>query len=162
MTGLDVKQFHHYIVTAALQAAGLYSEDAARLVTATALAESGLRWVDQVTKGVERPGPAYGLFQMEALTYHDHWDRFLIYKPDLSARIERMMIPGLKGLDQLHGNHYFAAVMCRVHYLRKPEPLPSGGDLRAMGAYWKKYYNTAAGKGTVDGFAAKAAAVMGV
>jgi hypothetical protein len=40
--------------------------------------------------------------------------------------------------------------MCRVHYLRCPGTIPAG--LRAQAEYWKKYYNTPLGAGTVDGY----------
>jgi len=42
--------------------------------------------------------------------------------------------------------------MCRMHYYRKSEPLPESDDVRALGEYWKKHYNTVKGKGTVDEF----------
>ena len=40
--------------------------------------------------------------------------------------------------------------MCRLHYRRVPKPLP--GSLLEQAKYWKQYYNTAKGKGTVDHF----------
>lgn len=163
MSGLNLLQFHLYITIPALKGIGLFSPEAAQLVTGTALAESGLVFVDQVTNGPERPGPAYGLFQMEARTYHDHWDRWLVtQKKELAAKLERLIlpVPGIMGIDQLHGNHYYAAAMCRVHYLRAPAKLPGWNDLEGQARYWKEFYNTKYGKGTVEGYMKKAAAVL--
>lgn len=49
-------------------------------------------------------------------------------------------------------NLRFAAAMCRAHYSRVKEPLPDANDLFELGRYWKKYYNTEKGAGTVDEF----------
>ena len=40
--------------------------------------------------------------------------------------------------------------MCRLHYRRIPKALPS--SLKGQAAYWKKYYNSSAGRGTVEDF----------
>ena len=53
-------------------------------------------------------------------------------------------------VDQLKGNLYYAVAMCRIHYYRVSEALPN--DLEGMARYWKKYYNTELGKGTVEEF----------
>ncbi len=47
----------------------------------------------------------------------------------------------------------YATAMCRVHYWRRPEPLPNAGDPEGMGEYWKQHYNSPLGKGTVERFA---------
>jgi hypothetical protein len=60
----------------------------------------------------------------------------------------------------MHGNHFYAAAMCRVFYLRVPERLPQADDSAAMARYWKRYYNTHLGKGTVEGFLQKTTAAF--
>jgi hypothetical protein len=40
--------------------------------------------------------------------------------------------------------------MCRVHYLRVKEALPTENDAAGMASYWKRYYNTVLGKGTIE------------
>ena len=65
--------------------------------------------------------------------------------------------------DTLSGDLYdfrYSTLMCRVHYFRVPEPLPvNTGDkmvyLESLGRYWKKYYNTEKGAGTIAGFIKK-------
>ena len=58
-----------------------------------------------------------------------------------------MLVPPV---TEMHGNAFFAAAMCRVHYRRVFESLPKLDDALGMATYWKKYYNTYAGKGTID------------
>jgi len=36
--------------------------------------------------------------------------------------------------------------MCRIHYLRVPEPIPD--TIQGQAAYWKMHYNTELGAGT--------------
>lgn len=159
--GLDLRQLRGYVVVPVLNALGLYSKASERLVLATGLVESGYRYLDQIERGGDqRPGPARGLWQMEAATHKDIWDRFLKYKPDLAARIRPMMLDGLDPVEQLHGNLYYAAAMCRIFYLRISAPLPQADDLEGLAQYWKRYYNTKYGAGTVDGFIQKALPVM--
>ncbi len=161
MTGLNLRQFQLYIVQPTLKSLDLYSKVAERLVIGTALAESGLVYLDQVEKGGDRnPGPSFGLFQMEAATYHDICNNFLKYKPDLQLKVNRLIIGDLSAPEQMAGNLYYAAAMCRIHYYRRPEALPRADDLASIAGYWKKFYNTSAGKGTIQGFCEKAAAIM--
>ncbi len=63
-------------------------------------------------------------------------------------------------LDQLRGNLFYAAAMCRIFYLRFSKPLPQAGDWHGMAKYWKRYYNTHLGAGTVDGFLQKSEPVI--
>lgn len=46
-------------------------------------------------------------------------------------------------------------IFCRLKYRLVPEAIPSTVEGRA--AYWKRYYNTVAGKGTVEEYIANAA-----
>lgn len=48
---------------------------------------------------------------------------------------------------RLDDNDKIGCLFARLHYLRVPEPIPD--DLRSQGEYWKEFYNTFAGKGTV-------------
>ena len=42
----------------------------------------------------------------------------------------------------------YGAAFARAYLLSVPESIPT--TLKARAAYWKKYYNTSAGAGTVD------------
>lgn len=129
---------------------GLYSEAAVELLIGTALKESGgLRWRTQLNGG-----PARGLFQMERATYDDIWRNYLAHRPRLGDAIASAFTPagGALTFDQITDDDGFAAIMARLKYYRVPAPLPAAGNREAQAQYWKKYYNTRLGKGTVAGY----------
>lgn len=156
---LDLRQFRDFIVRPALQYIGLYTLAAEQLVLGTALTESGLVYVDQIDKA-NKPGPAYGFFQIEKRTHDDLWENWLVHKTELAGKVRDLICDGLPRINQLHGNHFYAAAMCRIFYRRISAPLPNEGDIEGMARIWKKYYNTHLGKGTVEGFIKKAAPVF--
>lgn len=99
-------------------------------------------------------GPALGFWQMEPATHQDLWDNFLQYRPELALKVQRLMTHGITHDDikeELATNLAYAAAMCRIHYYRAPSPLP-GKNLNEMADYWKTWYNTYLGKGTVEEF----------
>ena len=51
-------------------------------------------------------------------------------------------------IDQVQTDPLLALVLCRLHYKRIPAAIPATRAERAH--YWKQYYNTSAGKGTVE------------
>jgi len=154
--GLDVRDVREYVVRPALQAIGLWSAEAEELVLATGAHESaGFRYLDQVDRSLRKPGPAFGLFQMERATHDDHWDWLGREKnEDLAARVAALAVDGLAwerrdeppDAAEMQWNLRYAAAMCRVHYRRKPGALPL--TIEGMAAYWKKWYNTELGDGT--------------
>jgi hypothetical protein len=156
---LNLFQVREYIVRPALEHIGQGRPEAVQLVMATGAAESGFQFVDQVNRGEERPGPAYGPWQAEAATVHDIW-RWLALRPSLARTVRERMILPHDTVRQLQGNFYYAAIMCRLHYMRFSEPLPEYGNSAGMARYWKKYYNTELGAGSVEGFLHKAEAVF--
>lgn len=128
----------------------LLSEAAVELLVGTALKESGgLKWRTQLNGG-----PARGLFQMEQATYDDIWSNYLTFRPPLGAAIQSAFSPagGTLNFEQITHNDGYAAVMARLKYYRVPAPLPAAGDVTAQGEYWKTYYNTHLGKGTVASY----------
>ena len=137
---MDSRQFRNLIIRPALMEIDAYSLAAERLVLGTAIAESNLEYIKQLGSG-----PARGLFQCEPATHDDIWDNYLRFKVDLMVKLRRLMIPGMDMLDQLYGNHFYAAAMCRIHYLRVKKSLPQPNDAFGMAAYHKKYYNSVLG-----------------
>lgn len=152
MSGLNVDQLRRFVVEPTLRHLDPeipYSLAAERLVIGTAIHESaGLVYLDQLSRDPARPGPAYGLWQMEARTLADHYAWFAD-RVEIREKIALLMsgFPPLPA--QLHGNLYLSCAMCRVHYRRVADVLPDADDSRGLGAYWKRWYNTAAGAGTV-------------
>lgn len=153
---MNLWQVREYIIRPALAHVGLSSIAGEQLVLATGAVESEYRFIDQTAAG---PGPAFGPFQMERATHEDIW-RWLALRPQLAAKVRERMVLPMDGCEQMHGNWFYAAIMCRLHYIRFPEAVPSVGDIDAMAGYWKKYYNTRLGAGTIEGFRHKAAGVF--
>tara|TARA_B100002003_G_scaffold234199_1_gene247803 strand:+ start:503 stop:982 length:480 start_codon:yes stop_codon:yes gene_type:complete len=148
---MDTRQFRDFIVRPALQQINAWTLNAEQLVIATAMAESGLFFVQQIGRG-----PARGFFQMEPITHDDIWERYLSRKPTLLNDLKTLIMRDMDLHDQLRGNLFYATAMSRIFYLRFKAPLPKEGDWHGMAAYWKKYYNTHLGAGTTEGFLKKA------
>ena len=146
--------FLDHIIRPALVAIGHDGTDAEQLLLGTALQESGLRNYRQ-----EGGGPALGYFQMEPEDHNDIWANFLTGRKDLAARVW-LLLPSRAqpSADQLIPYPHYAAAMCRVHYLRVPEPIPT--DLAGQAAYYKAHYNTPAGAATTAEYLANWQAAM--
>ena len=135
------------IIKLALQHLDLDSEDAREMLYVTGKAESGYKTLQQYGGG-----PALGFFQMEPNTAIDIWDNYVMYRPKYREKLYAM------GFDEgtlefcLLSNIGLQAAFCRLHYRRVPSALPKASDLEGQAKYWKKYYNTVKGKGTVKHF----------
>ena len=147
---LNILQFRLNVVRPVLEAIGGHSMAAENLVLGTALQESNLHYLRQLAEG-----PARGLFQMEPATHDDIWDNYLAYRNELADQVSSFLVPGRDRFGQLVWNLGYACAMCRVHYQRVPEPLPDATDIQGLAAYWKRHYNTAQGKGTIQEFVEK-------
>ena len=135
----------------------LPSEAAEQLLLGTALVESRLFHRRQIAGG-----PARGFFQMEPATHDDIWSNFLEYRPSLAEKIKSLLsVPNANTHRELERNDKYECAMARAHYLRAPEALPEAGDVRGMARYWKQYYNTPLGAGTVGKYLAIWHKVMG-
>jgi hypothetical protein len=122
------------------------SDDAVELLLLTAAQESHLgRYLWQVGKG-----PALGVFQVEPNTHEDIYMNYLRFKPEVIAAVSHFKAEQLTARDNMKGNLAYQVVVARLVYYRIPKGLPSSKDLMAMANYWKVYYNTHLGKGTVS------------
>lgn len=151
---LDEEQLVELIISPVLQHMNLHSPEAVQLLLTTAKTESRLRYLKQLGGG-----PALGLWQMEPATHDDIWENYLAYREVMANSVlafsfdsDDLAVPHAK---QMIGNLWYACAMARVHYMRIPEALPRADDLLGQAQYWKAYYNTSAGAGTVDGFMQK-------
>lgn len=145
---MDPLQFRLHVIRPVLHHTELWSESAENLVLGTALVESGLRHLDQVTgKGDVTLGPALGLYQIEPATHRDLWLNFLPARRQLRDRIAALTAPWPERETQLVTNLAYATAICRALYFRRREPLPAADDVAALGRYWKRWYNTPLGKG---------------
>ena len=137
-----IQDLRELVVRPTLDAIQMGGVNAENLVLGTGLVETGFRHLQQIR------GPALGFYQCEPATYDDI-RRYLERHPALLEKL-RPMIAGdcLPGASQLIWNLKFATAICRIHYWRKPGAIPS--DLAGQAAYWKRHYNTALGRGTVE------------
>jgi len=138
---MDASQLRELIRTILIEA-DLYSEDAVELLMMTAAVESRLGYyIKQIN------GPARGIFQMEPATEKDLWKNYLEYRPSRAEVIARFDTSDDRDLWYNLG---YQILLARMHYVRVPKPLPPHNDLFAMARYWKEFYNTYQGAGTVQ------------
>lgn len=138
---INIKQLRYKLIRPLLQAYDLWTPNAEELLLGTAAIESCCgEYLVQMGGG-----PALGLYQMEPATYID---------------VRKLVVPKINTLDfqippsatSLIWDMRLSTIMCRLQYWRFEEPLPGYDDIKGLGEYWKKYYNTIEGKGTVTEF----------
>jgi len=136
----DIKE----IIKWTLEYLGMYSEDAAKLVYRTGMAESGYRALRQ------RGGPAVGFFQVEPATMIDTIENYVNYRPELKIKLYGIGYDDTDAEMRLLSNIALQVAFCRLKYRRDPKAIPSsiGGQAR----YWKRVYNSEMGKGTTEHF----------
>ncbi len=157
---IDITDFRTLVVRPTLQYLGAYSAAAEELLIGTALVESRLTYLQQWDAG-----PALGLYQVEPATHRDIYANYLVYRAPLRQRVvtlasgqEPIAIEAngktirVPPVEELITNLAYATAIARLCYLRRKEPLPAADDLVALGDYWKRYYNSARGAGTVEKF----------
>ena len=91
-------------------------------------------------------GKALSLMQIEELTFNHIFKRY--------EKLIRSIFPELKEItfEMLETNDKLAIVIARLKYWTIPVFIPAADDLEGIANYWKRYYNTAKGKGTVEQF----------
>lgn len=136
----DRRQFRD-LIERSLYRRDLHSPAAVNLLLGTAAKESDFgTFLRQLGSG-----PARGAFQVEPGTFG--WLR-----DDYGARYRDLIG---RTFDELEWDLDLGIVVARLRYRVVPEPLPGPDDIDAMAAYWKQYYNTHKGKGTVEQFVQK-------
>jgi predicted transglutaminase-like cysteine proteinase len=145
---IDPFQFALLVIRPTLQGLGLHSLAAERLLLGTALAESGLRKLKQ------DGGPALGLYQVEPDTHVDLYRNWLRFRPALAGKLAAFRLADQPRGSQLVWNLAYATAVARLIYYRDPAALPPAADLAGQARYWKRVYNTSAGKGTAEHYMA--------
>ncbi len=147
---LNHNQLRQYIIQPSLQAIKLYSPSVEELLVGTCAQES-LGGTFLVQKG----GPARGIYQCEQPTYDSIWNDYLFYHDELRLIILRFLSYVNKPtFETIIYNLYYATIICRLHYLRIPYNVPEKNDLEGQAKFWKQYYNTPNGGGTVEQYIA--------
>ena len=130
-----------------------YGSAAARaLLFGTAYVESGF-----FPRFQDSGGDAIGLFQIEYGTFRDLWSRGIkTNHPKIWEAIKlRYGTNGKITFEDLQTNDVLCAIFARMKYASLKMPIPPASDLNAQAEYYKEFYNTHRGKGSVEGYVRK-------
>lgn len=148
---IDPDDLRLNIVRPALITCNLHSDNAENLIMGTAAVES-----DMGTFINQKNGPALSPWMIEPNTHKDIYLNFLSYNSQIREKIlSACYYVGKPPDDALSHNLRYAALICRIKYLRDPEELPSANDIEGLANYWKRVYNTENGAGSIDDFITK-------
>lgn len=133
----DKIQFRELVVDV-LKKYNLHSDSAVNLLLGTCAQESKFgTYLKQLGKG-----PALSIFQIEKVTFEDLKGRYKSRFPFLA----NITFP------ELRWNLEYAIIVARIKYYSIPSPLPGPTNVKELAKYWKMYYNTVYGDGTVEQF----------
>jgi len=132
----------------------------AKLLFGTAAQESALRWERQRSPRWDGKVGAFSKWQLEQASIMATLNG-LKRKPGRLAKATMFLFDDTHAttdwaslpLDtilwmlRMNDNDYLGVLLCREHYRRISSPIPS--DLEGQARYWKQFYNTIAGKGTI-------------
>lgn len=142
---MDAKTFLDTVLRPTLMDMDMWSASAEKLLLMTACHESmGFRHRKQLGGG-----PARGFYQMEPATLEDLYLNYLDYRPDLKALLDRFKPHPDCTVEEALLDDRFATAAARLKYCREPEALPPVEENNQFARYWKSYWNTYLGKGTV-------------
>lgn len=140
-----------YVIRPTLEYLGMYSPAAENILIGTAAHESL-----NFTRLHQIQGPAIGLWQMEPGTHKDLYENYLDARSSLKVKIRGIAAGRFSGTDipadEMHGNLNYACAMARLQFWRRSAPMPHEDDIEGLGRYYKKWYNTPAGKATPEDF----------
>jgi hypothetical protein len=140
-------QLRSRVIIPALTAINLDGGAARNLLLGTAAQETGGAYLAQYPSG-----PALSFWQIEPGTAVDVVRQVSERSMIRWTLLQKLLAPNPGPLSQIATNLIYAAALCRLKYWLVEEALPAADDMPALGAYWKKYYNTDAGAGTVEEF----------
>lgn len=137
-----------------------YCDRVAKLLFGTAAQESGLRWERQRTPRWDGAVGGFSKWQVETGSIKqsialmsrrpllaERATKFLFNDPNApTSWLSDMTLDAILWAMRMDDNDKIGVLFCRLHYLRVADPVPYG--LGPQADYWKRYYNTMAGKGT--------------
>ena len=130
-------------ILARLEDVGIPNTKEARdLIYETAMAETGYRHLEQMGGG-----PAVSFWQIEPATINDIWTNYILYRKPLVQKAYELGFTEDEMDFSVMTNIGVAIFFARIYYRRKPGAIPKTMEDRAK--YWKKWFNTEQGKGTV-------------
>lgn len=128
------------------------SEDAVELILGTGIIESRFKYLRQLGDG-----PASGFFQIEPATAVDNCNSWLKFRPSVvdhcvkATKVPKRywIKPSMTEWEYLLETNIAAGIVhARIKYWRAPARMPVTTSDKA--AYWKKWYNTEEGSGSVE------------
>lgn len=142
---MKAKQLRDAIRNVLIKCNFTITDEIVNLLVGTACVESNCgEYIKQIN------GPACGIFQIEPNTAKDIQENYIKYKPDLKYLHDKFYLKSLTLEENLMYNLSYSILMCRLFYKRIKEPIPK--TISGQAAYWKKYYNTHLGKGTIEDY----------
>ncbi len=111
------------------------------MLVETAIAETGLGQIEDKTVGA-----GMGITQFDEFPFDDLKKRSLDKRDKIYQNLGVDI--SLVEWDDLRYNPFLGLLFARLQYLPLKESIPETIEERA--AYWKQYYNTPKGKGTVE------------
>jgi hypothetical protein len=152
---IDALQMMHLIKSSLEKLGFKYaSHDAMMLVYRTGLVESKYKYLSQKGSDIAR-----GFWQCEPWVAVSLCKDYLQYRDSLMKKVADVCYLDWKYFTHpteedwkqiLTTNLTAGIILCRLHYWRVPKPLPS--SLEEQASYWKNWYNTAKGAGTIEHF----------
>lgn len=138
---INYAQLRDLIIKPTLYDLTMLSADAIELLVFTCAVESlGGTYLKQVD------GPALGIYQMEPKTYNDIWQNYIYNKSSLSlVMLSNFDCVRMPSEDRMIYDLRYATAMCRIHYRRSSEEIPSKDDLDGLWSYYKSHYNSSLG-----------------
>ena len=175
---IDINRFRNLIVRPSLKAVDLWSEDDEELLILTCAQESlGCTYLRQIKGPALGPyccePTTYESYWKDYLYKNSYYhvlehgvalENTILYKILKFINQEKVLSDGkyynpfsliekpyyIPDINLLMENFLYASIMCRVHYLRVSEPIPSRSNIQLLAEYYKKHYNTDKGKATVE------------
>lgn len=137
--GINARNFRELVVRPTLVLMSMWSPEAERLLMLTAAQESHLgTYLRQGWHTLDDgQGAAFGPFGMEAATLE--W---------LRTKYPQWL--GEREAYEMQWDLRLAVKACRLRYCVVAEAIPAADDIPGLASYWKRWYNTGAGAGTVE------------
>lgn len=140
------KQYTNLILIPLLKLCNFYSVDALHLMLGTLICETNFEFLKQ------EGGPALGIYQIEPSTYAAICK--YLNRSDNRPMRDRILAgcfyDNFPTENALTSNLALNTLIARTKYFMIPEQLPNFKDIQGQAKYYKNYYNTAFGEGSLD------------
>lgn len=137
--GICAAEMREYVIRPTLKYLGVDSSVAEELLLGTAAQESGLGFHLKQTR--QR---ALGVYQIDPMTHHCIWDKYLAFKPDLASKVRGLASQHeflAHPHQELTTNLKYATAIAWLVYCRSNKPLPTAGDLDGLASFWYKNFH---------------------